>query len=124
MKSRDETLAIIHCAQRIDAALKSKVQMQIGDLGDMFLQQRQRKIVAGAYGKQLMTLITGIGKNTRQVGAQRLDVRLHAGSCATFSPKQSFRELRRARPLSLRPNYQRFSESLFPFPEGAPHVAV
>ena len=69
MKTRDQALSIAQASQRIRTSLKSDVQVQVAGLRNMLLQHRERHIVAGLHGKQLVALIPGIGDDARQVRA-------------------------------------------------------
>ena len=71
-----------------------------------------------------MTRIPRVLQHTREISAQRLDVRLHARARATLGPQQSFAELRRAGALSLGPKHQGLAQHLFPFAQRAPHIAI
>ena len=94
-KPATRALAVVQGAQGVDAALKTEVEMQVGALGDVLLQYRQRQVVARAHRQQLVALIARVGEHARQIGAQRLDVRLHARSHAPLRPQQLQRKLRR-----------------------------
>jgi hypothetical protein len=114
VKAGDETLTIVQCSQRIDATLKMNVQMQIGSLSHVALEQGKRDIVARMDGEELMAFISGIREYACEVGPQSFDVRLHARAGAALRPQQSFGKLRRARGLALRPEYEGLAERLFP----------
>ena len=114
VKAGDETLTIVQCSQRLDAALKMNIQMQIGSLGHVALEQGKRNIVACMDGEELVAFISGIREYACEVGPQSFDVRLHARASATFRPQQSFGKLRRARWLALRPENERLAQRLFP----------
>src|ERR1700691_3803877 len=120
VKAGDETLTIVQRSERVHTPLKANVQMQIGGLGNVALQQRKGHVMACANDEELVALIAGIREHACEIGAQSFDVRLHARSNATFRPQQSFGQLRRARSLALRPENERLAECLFPLSQRSP----
>ena len=53
MEAGDQALARIEGTQGINAALKTEIEMQVGGLGDVPLQHRQREIMTGTHGQQV-----------------------------------------------------------------------
>src|SRR6266700_6214372 len=101
MKAGHQALAVVQRPEGINAPLKPNIKVQVRAPSHMFLKQRKRYVVAGADRQQLMTLIARLGQNAGEIGAQRLDVRLHPRARATFGPEEPFGELRRTDSLSL-----------------------
>lgn len=124
MESRDQALTVIQRPERIHAPLKAEIQMQIHRPGGMLLQNRERQIVAGPDGEELVARVTRIADDVREIRAQRFDVRLHPDPGAPLCPHQSLGEFGRACFLPLSPTDQRLTERLLPLADRAPHITI
>jgi hypothetical protein len=66
VEARHQTLPVIECPQRVDAALKTDIQVQIHRPG-VLLQNGERQVVAGPNREQLVTIIPRIDEDTVQI---------------------------------------------------------
>jgi hypothetical protein len=86
MKPRDQTLATVQRNQRVDAALKAQLKVQIVSVANVLPENRQRKIVTRAHAQDLMPFVTRNGEDLREIGAQRFDMWLEAHAHPALRP--------------------------------------
>ena len=86
MEARDEALSLVEGSDRIGTGCKRQREVQIGRFIRVPLQQSQGDFVTRTQGQKELPLIARIGQDVLQIRSQSLDVRLHAGACAPFSP--------------------------------------
>ena len=57
MEAGHQTFLIVQGPQGVNAALKAYIEVQIRCIGGVLLEQRQRDVMTGADGQQLVSLI-------------------------------------------------------------------
>ena len=60
--------------------------MQLLAAAGQLAQHRQGQVVAGVNGEQVLPRVVRFGHHAREIGAQRVDVRLHARAGAELGP--------------------------------------
>ncbi len=68
MKAGHQALPIVQCTQRIDAALKADLHVQIGSLGGVLLQHGQGNVMTGSNRQQLTSVIARVGEDSIEIG--------------------------------------------------------
>lgn len=124
MEAGHVALPVIERAQRVDAALKADIEVQIYGPGGVLLQNGERQVVTGPDREQLVTIIPRIDEDPVQIGAQGFDMRLHSDSCPALRPGKPLGEFGWACLASLRPDNQRLAENGLPFAQRIPYMPV
>ena len=111
-------------AQRVDAAGKTQVDVQLLFAAGRVAQRGQGQVVAGVQGQHLLPAVQRVGQHAAQFGAQGFDVRREAHAGLRLGPQQPLGKGGQACGLALRPVDERLADGVLPFAQLAPHVAV